>query len=316
MKKTLFVISVLSFALCGYAQKSFTVSVPAFTSFFRVNAEGLNLRKAPDAASARLMKWYSDAGSDATETALFFSDNNRGRYRANRNTGAYVEACHPEEGELLPIIGESGDWYKVEFVAKGGYGLHKHSTVWVMKKFGDKVDIASGRFGGTHPAKPDVQWLTREEGLYKGLRFVGTVGDVVEYENYFTFYLEAPVIVADKYMYIKRVMIRGNIDADAVPGRLYCKTEENEWTGDMVKVRSVNFRSWKESTYNRFLLDMPDNDFGELVSEAMQKSEWDDDVSLYMVSDSGETVELPAYYMEMSKLPCVSETLDFPVRNP
>lgn len=66
MKKTILLIMAALSVSVAIGQRSLTLSVPKCTTFFKVGAAGLNMRKKPDAGSAKLMVWASDAGSSET----------------------------------------------------------------------------------------------------------------------------------------------------------------------------------------------------------------------------------------------------------
>lgn len=93
------------------------VKVPVSTRFVEVTSEGVNVRRLPNATSGKIMTWHSDAGSIDTYTKIFYSDTESGKYRPNRNTGAYIDAFHPYKGDKFIMASAnptlSNGWYNV-----------------------------------------------------------------------------------------------------------------------------------------------------------------------------------------------------------
>lgn len=104
--KSIFLSLVLSLtALPSVAQsiQKITIKVPKVTRFLQIKNEGVNLRRLPNTTSGKLMIWNSDGGSIDTYAKLFYSDTEATRFRPNRNTGAYIEAYHPQKGEIMML---------------------------------------------------------------------------------------------------------------------------------------------------------------------------------------------------------------------
>lgn len=125
------------------------VNVPNATRFVKINTEGVNLRRLPNTTSGKIMVWNSDDGSIDTYTKLFYSDTEASRYRANRNTGAYVDTYHPQNGEMLMVNPDQNQpkngWYQVlaqaeEYAGVSGKGNAKFG--WVKGDFCKVIDVA------------------------------------------------------------------------------------------------------------------------------------------------------------------------------
>lgn len=153
--KSLLLSATLSLtALATSAQESqpfvMFVNVPIVTRMIQINTEGVNLRRLPNTTSGKIMTWNSDGGSIDTYTKLFYSDTEASRYRANRNTGAYVEAYHPQNGEILMVNPDQSQpkngWYQVLAQSEeyaGNSGNSNAKLGWVKQDFCKVIDIAN-----------------------------------------------------------------------------------------------------------------------------------------------------------------------------
>lgn len=153
--KSLLLSATLSLtALATSAQESqpfvMFVNVPIVTRMIQINTEGVNLRRLPNTTSGKIMTWNSDGGSIDTYTKLFYNDTEASRYRANRNTGAYVEAYHPQNGEILMVNPDQSQpkngWYQVLAQSEeyaGNSGNSNAKLGWVKQDFCKVIDIAN-----------------------------------------------------------------------------------------------------------------------------------------------------------------------------
>ena len=98
MKKSFFIfLAVLGMTVQGMAQE---IMVPAWEKFVRINKDGVNLRKAPNAQSARLMvKEYEVECTYVTELSW--------------TAGNGKKPFYLSKGQVVPVIDESGQWYHV-----------------------------------------------------------------------------------------------------------------------------------------------------------------------------------------------------------
>lgn len=289
----------------GQHQEVYQVSVPEFISFFIVNTDEVNLRKSPSVASAKLMRWSSDMGSEETQSALFFSDDTSGKYRANSHTGAFVTSEHPYQGQVLPIVDENGDWYKVEYATKKNMCEYTSQQVWIMKKFGETKVATAGEI--KYPYESEWQVFRRLNGKYKGTSFVAVItNEYNDWDNCFTFRLEIPITLSQKYLFTKGIDIRGYINSSGNIHKLGRTTVENEFTGDFDEYFSTDFRSLDEVYLVPFLAGLSDEDFGKLIAEAMQT-----EGSLYVRTENGEMLYVPDENVSESEYPRTSVTVSF-----
>lgn len=148
--KSIFLSLVLSLtALPSVAQsiQKITIKVPKVTRFLQIKNEGVNLRRLPNTTSGKLMIWNSDGGSIDTYSKLFYSDTEATRFRPNRNTGAYIEAYHPQKGEVMILNPQKSEaqngWYQLQITAPdyaGNPGQANTKLAWVRGDFCKVVD--------------------------------------------------------------------------------------------------------------------------------------------------------------------------------
>lgn len=148
--KSIFLSLVLSLtALPSVAQsiQKLTIKVPKVTRFLQIKNEGVNLRRLPNTTSGKLMIWNSDDGSYDTYAKLFYSDTEATRFRPNRNTGAYIEAYHPQKGEVMILNPQKSEaqngWYQLQITAPeyaGNPGQANTKLAWVRGDFCKVVD--------------------------------------------------------------------------------------------------------------------------------------------------------------------------------
>lgn len=102
MKKYLILMLMLAIVVVqGEAQNvTQNVMVPAWEKFVRVNREGVNLRKAPNAQSARLMVHTSEVECIYVSTLSW-------------TAGAGKTPYNLQKDEVVPVIGIEGDWYHI-----------------------------------------------------------------------------------------------------------------------------------------------------------------------------------------------------------
>lgn len=214
--------------------------------------------------------------------ALFFSDDTSGKYRANSITGAFVTTAHPYQGQILPIVDESGDWYKVEYVTKKNIGEYTSKSAWIMKRFGETKVITAGDM--KYPNESESQVFRRLNGKYKGTSFVTLItNEYNDWDNYFTFCMNIPIFISQKYLLMKGVYILGYINSSGNIHKLGRTALEDVFTGDSDEYFSTNFRSLDEVDLVTFLAGLSDEDFGKLIAEAMQAQG-----NLYVRTENGE----------------------------
>lgn len=124
MKKLVLFISLLLVVMQGMAQIPFGISFPSPQNFVMVTTNGVNLRKAPNTSSPRLV-FRSGTSEDCLdcEDELVWS------------SGPMKRGDKPVNPKLLYIRGESGDWWNVNFY-QDLYGDSGYSEMaYIMKRF-------------------------------------------------------------------------------------------------------------------------------------------------------------------------------------
>lgn len=201
--KSIFLSLVLSLtALPSVAQsiQKLTIKVPKATRFLQIKNEGVNLRRLPNTTSGKLMIWNSDDGSYDTYAKLFYSDTEAARFRPNRNTGAYIEAYHPQKGEVMMLNPQKSEaqngWYQVlatapEYAGNPGQGNTKLG--WIRGDFCkviDKVEPSDDQLGdlevlinGVMPT--DQVYFMGNDGRSYKINFDSNVASSIAYDTYY-----------------------------------------------------------------------------------------------------------------------------------
>lgn len=284
MKKRLLLLAfALSTVLGAVAQRSFTVKLADYAAFAQLNTEDINFRRLPSATSGKLMQWFSDGGSFDTEEVYFFSDENRGRYRANANTGAFVQPLHMSVGTILPVQGTSGEWYKLDmscFDIKS-----KSQSAYVMQKFCKSVTRAaitdksicpveagygaSGESAGTITRKV----FTRENSQFSDLPMTA-VHDITRYsEDGAAATLSIPFFIDDKYVYVVGIYLPITFDSNASSATIEWEEENDEMNGNPYFALQMTMKPYAENkldnVLNFFFKHISDADFENFLDHAL-----------------------------------------------
>ena len=289
--KSIFLSLVLSLtALPSVAQsiQKLTIKVPRVTRFLQIKNEGVNLRRLPNTTSGKLMIWNSDDGSYDTYAKLFYSDTEATRFRPNRNTGAYIEAYHPQKGEVMMLNPQKSEaqngWYQLQITAPeyaGNPGQANTKLAWVRGDFCkvvDKVEPNDDQLGDLEVLIPacDVEGTkqldfhikncsVRNGGAYNNVWY--EVNSLNEDEIYFVQF-----VYAADFVYIANARIP--IEYDAEQNEKVClKTvvEENdmgdaedyEYLKAFVKMpRGMN----SFQAVVNYINTCPDEVFGQIIS--------------------------------------------------
>lgn len=170
---------IAAMAMClGMAQnadaQNITVTVPVSSHFVKVTAEGVNVRRLPNTTSGKIMLWNSDAGSIDTYCKIFYSDTEANLYKANRNTGAYIDAFHPYVDDCMVVASSNptpvNGWYNVianapEYAGAPGRGNSRLG--WIKADFCKAIDMTDNTNGAfSYPI--DVKWDSKKESYIFG----------------------------------------------------------------------------------------------------------------------------------------------------
>lgn len=289
--KFIFLSLVLSLtALPSVAQsiQKLTIKVPKVTRFLQIKNEGVNLRRLPNTTSGKLMIWNSDGGSYDTYSKLFYSDTEAARFRPNRNTGAYIEAYHPQKGEVMILNPQKSEaqngWYQLQITAPeyaGNPGQANTKLAWVRGDFCkvvDKVEPNDDQLGDLEVLIPvcDVEGTkqldfhikncsVRNGGAYNNVWY--EVNSLNEDEIYFVQF-----VYAADFVYIANARIP--IEYDAEQNEKICfKTvieeddmgdaEDYEYLKAFVKMpRGMN----SFQAVVNYINTCPDEVFGQIIS--------------------------------------------------
>lgn len=289
--KSIFLSLVLSLtALPSVAQsiQKLTIKVPRVTRFLQIKNEGVNLRRLPNTTSGKLMIWNSDGGSIDTYSKLFYSDTEAARFRPNRNTGAYIEAYHPQKGEVMILNPQKSEaqngWYQLQITAPdyaGNPGQANTKLAWVRGDFCkvvDKVEPNDDQLGDLEVLIPacDVEGTkqldfhikncsVRNGGAYNNVWY--EVNSLNEDEIYFVQF-----VYAADFVYIANARIPIEYDAEQNE-RICFKTvieeddmgdaEDYEYLKAFVKMpRSMN----SFQAVVNYINTCPDEVFGQIIS--------------------------------------------------
>lgn len=164
---------------------SLRVKQPSVKKFVNITADGVNLRRLPDATSGKLMNWYSDGGSIDTYNKIFFSDTEGSRYRANNNTGAFTDVFHPMKGNFYMVSDKQTEpkngWYQI-FVTSESYAGNPDNSnskfAWVKSTFCQVYDVNENDNDVLHMKIPSYIMYNPETGENeegKGIGYVETL---------------------------------------------------------------------------------------------------------------------------------------------
>lgn len=312
-------LAVLLLAPAGMAQRKLTLSVPECPTFFKVETEGLNMRKRPDAGSAKLMVWYSDAGSYETYTRYFFSDENRGRYKADDITGAFTETVHPKRGDLLPVTEDCGEWLRVEMLDN-----EVCVNAYVMKKFGTIINVTDMGQDTFCPSKStfdidgnllpttNAGTIHRPSGMYKDLKFNLTIDQNSSSDTPFYATLRFPFILGGKYLAVETANIQvipttGQRRPEVFWDKEYGMDDEVFYTTNL-KISASRGDGMYQNVAES-LLGMPEVEFGRMLDSLLFNTSGNP-LEIWIRSQHSSYEELPVN-MQYSSYPKHSQTFTF-----
>lgn len=320
MKIVFTLLLLFSSLINADAQRCITMSVPAAKSFFKVDGYNLSMRKTPDANGKKLMKWNSDAGSSETETMLFFEGEGGTRYRNDNLTGAYTETVHPDRGSLLPLIGDMGDWFEVEFTTP-----NSSKQAFVMKKFGEKVNAVECDFADFCPAErsyglngavtpvKNLPAVSRAEGRYAKLKFGVQKNDNYYDDGSFDVTMRIPFVVDGRYLTMFNIVIPVKADDTKASPELYIGTEtgmdDEEYVVAELRMKSVE-PEMRVKAVTEALLSISEADFDKLLENMLFSKDDDSVFEVWVRTDKG-VYENWKYNYDVSGFPKITQKYEY-----
>ena len=120
--KRLIIILVAIIGVTTLGNAQLTLKAPKWEKFAKITTEGVNLRKAPNTSSPKLLSHYGYG-------------NNMGDYEAYYWGTKADEAVHFEVGDVFPVIRETDEWYCLYFTDMWCERFISSHEVYIMKKF-------------------------------------------------------------------------------------------------------------------------------------------------------------------------------------
>lgn len=142
-KKSLFLaLTMIGISLQSMGQQK--IVVPKFQKFVKVDA-GVNIRKSPTTSSQRLIEYYNpeDEGGESSGVSVKWEEARDRRYKPKAvNAG------------VVPVMGETGDWYQVYYSNGYDWGGESFSGVaYISKKFCHDVELVPVSFTPSNKAR-------------------------------------------------------------------------------------------------------------------------------------------------------------------
>lgn len=150
------VVFLINVAMQGMAQ--LTLKVPKWEKFVKITTEGVNLRKAPNSSSPKLISQY-EYDSNGDSEAYYWGTN-----------GGYT--VHFNQGDIFPVLRETGEWYCLYFPDMWCERYIASKEVYIMKKFCTQVfplDFDDEDMGFT-----EMQPVPGSDGLLIGTYYFGS----------------------------------------------------------------------------------------------------------------------------------------------
>lgn len=155
MKSKRLLLMVALFAIALQCAAQMVLKAPKWEKFVKINTENINVRKAPNANSPKLMSRGSDWYLELS-------------WRAQRE----FEPFHFDVGAVLPVLKETPEWYCLYFDDQCYAQLRGSYEVYVMKKFCTEVTPVA-------MSNKDISWSENEfvkggTGYLVGVYFLGS----------------------------------------------------------------------------------------------------------------------------------------------
>ena len=138
-------LAMIGISLQSIAQKIDLKNV----KFIKVTADGVNMRKAPNTKSAKLMMISLNGaeGCDSRATPT---------WSAKKTKGYSLSPASPMKGEVLPVIGETEEWYHAIYWDFGCGNFY----VYINKQFCKEATMEKWDYDGSYD--------TIKSGTHKG----------------------------------------------------------------------------------------------------------------------------------------------------
>ena len=125
---------ILAFAMLGFTLNGMSQEVDLNkVKFIVVTTDGVNMRKAPNTNSAKLVtEWLTDGEGCESRSYPVWSD-------TRKPSGYSRSSASPYIGQTMPVIGETNDWYKAiywDFV-EGSF------VVYIAKRFCREMSLVN-----------------------------------------------------------------------------------------------------------------------------------------------------------------------------
>ena len=155
MKKKLLIMLTAMFGMALHGMAQMTLTVPKWDKFIKVNTEGVNLRKAANVNSPKLMSCGTDWNAEFSWTPK-----------------EELEPFHPEAGAIFPVVKETADWYCLYFNYNCYGNLVFASDVYILKKFCTEVSPAT--ISNDDYEDSENTRVKGNKGYYIGVYYLGS----------------------------------------------------------------------------------------------------------------------------------------------
>ena len=153
--KRLLLAIVMMLGIASQTVGQMVLKMPKWDKFVRINSDGINLRKAPNANSSKLL-------------SLEFGQFQEFSWVPKKE----FEAFHFMKGDILPVLKENAEWYCLYFGNANFVELNGAGEVYIMKKFCSEVTSAS--FGAHDVEKTEGEIVKGPTGYIVGVYFLGS----------------------------------------------------------------------------------------------------------------------------------------------
>ncbi len=295
MKRTILALIAATLTLSACAQLSFKVEIPEFSKFIVVTAENVNLRKAPDAQSAKLMQWDSDAGSSETQMYPVFSDEDLKPLQKEYYNDGYLYALHPSVGEIMPVLSESGEWSKVWYTCamSNDYPYHRSREAYMMSKFGVTFELKEGISLSDLEKIGNMSFTPCKARRYSDISYAVSC-ELTDYGENFV-HIHIAMMINDIYLRISGLDFCRLVEED-VPQAQFTEVEMyDDYEGEMrlykaVKTHFGGDAELAERNIREAIDSLPESEFVAFLNEF---GLLENTVALLAMTSAGEIANIP-----------------------